>query len=162
MGYQNGTRPDKTDQLIVDAIADLSDLRRDVLSGKKGPEAVADAIAFITETVVSIRDAHKELEEPVKAVKDYSRFKPLLAWRDNTTDYWGEDLLGLLASPHQYTNKHHPPPQELIEVRDEFVKMSDDERWDIVEALYLWASLTKEKLAKREAKANRKRQANEV
>lgn len=62
MAYKTSKRPDGIDQLIVDAMADLSDLKLDVLSGKIGPEAIANSIGFIGETIAMIADARRELE----------------------------------------------------------------------------------------------------
>lgn len=145
MGYQNGNRPDGIDQLIEDAMTDLSDLYNDVLNGKQGPNAIAASITFISETVAAVAAAHKELADTretaaehsiAKEVKDYSRFMPLLAWRERSTDHWGEDLISTLCATTGYTHSYRQPPAELIQVRDEFVKMDYAERRAIVEALY--------------------------
>lgn len=63
MGYQNGNRPEGIDQLIEDAMTDLSDLYNDVLNGKQGPNAIAASITFISETVAAVAAAHKELAD---------------------------------------------------------------------------------------------------
>jgi hypothetical protein len=65
----------------------------------------------------------------------WKRFEPLFAWRDQLTDYWGEDLVYLLAKMGAPVKEIDPRlPPELKPLWEEFRGVRSDERVNYAEA----------------------------